>query len=161
MRRRIGRGERARYFRTRSSRMGVTLLFPLAALTGHCACCPHRQLGGHVGYWALGCSCVGKLGKYWPAVPWAVPPTAVYLWLFWRYIRGEGSPRSTAEARRTNCRANRLTEEVWGAALFAGGLGLVALLPFLRVMNRLFRLPAQPTKTCSTFRSSPWHPGWS
>ena len=83
--------------------------------------------------------------KYWPAVPWAVPPTAVYLWLFWRYTQGAWWPQSTAEARRTNCRANRLTEEVWGAALFAGVLGLVALLPFLRVMNRLVRLPVQPT----------------
>jgi membrane protease YdiL (CAAX protease family) len=86
---------------------------------------------------------VSANSKYWSAVPWAVPPTALYLWLFWRYVRGAGWPRSTAEARRTNCRAYRLSEEVWGAALFAGGLGLVALVLFLGVVNRLVRLPAQ------------------
>jgi membrane protease YdiL (CAAX protease family) len=88
---------------------------------------------------------VSANSKYWSAVPWAVPPTALYLWLFWRYVQGAGWPRSTAEARRTNCRANRLSEEVWGAALFAGGLALVALVLFLGVMNRLVRLPSQPT----------------
>ena len=88
---------------------------------------------------------VSANSKYWSAVPWAVPPTALYLWLFWRYVQGAGWPRSTAEARRTNCRANRLSEEVWGAALLAGGLGLVALVLFLRAMNRLVRLPSQPT----------------
>ena len=43
------------------------------------------------------------------------------------------------------CRANRLSEDVWGAALLAGGLGLFALVLFLGVMNRLVRLPPQPT----------------
>jgi membrane protease YdiL (CAAX protease family) len=53
-------------------------------------------------------------------VPWAVPPTAL------------------------DCRANRLSEEVWRAALVAGGLGLVDLVLLLRVMNRLVTLPSQP-----------------
>jgi len=83
--------------------------------------------------------------KHFPAMPWAVLPTALYLWLFWRYVQGAGWPQSTAEARRTNCRANPLSAEVWRAALFAGGLGLVALVLFLRVVNRLVRLPAQST----------------
>jgi hypothetical protein len=33
--------------------------------------------------------------KHLSVVPWAVPPTALYLWLFWRYVRGAGWPRST------------------------------------------------------------------
>jgi len=90
--------------------------------------------------WAL---LVSANSKHWSAVPWAVPPTALYLWLFWRYVRGNGWPRSTAEARRINCRANRLSEEVWGAALFAGILGLVALLLFQGVLSRLVTLPQQ------------------
>ena len=81
--------------------------------------------------------------KHWPAVPWAVPPAALYLWLFWRYVQGAGWPRSTAEARRTNCRANPLSEDVWGMALFAGGLGLVAVVLFQRVLSRLATLPQQ------------------
>ncbi len=87
--------------------------------------------------------------KHWSAVPWAVPPAALYLWLFWRYVQGAGWPQSTADARRTNCRANRLSAEAWGAALFAGVLGLLALVLFLRVVNRLVRLPAQPTADLS------------
>lgn len=92
--------------------------------------------------WALLASANSKHGS---AVPWAVPPTALYLWLFWRYVRGAGWPRTTAEARRTACRANRLSDEVWGAAMIAGILGLVALVLLLRVMNRMVTLPPQPS----------------
>lgn len=81
--------------------------------------------------------------KHLSAVPWAVPPIAVYLWLYWRYLQGDGWPRSTAEARRTHCRANRLSEDVWAMALFAGVLGLVAVLFLQGVMNRLVTLPEQ------------------
>ena len=79
-------------------------------------------------------------------VPWAVLPAALYLWLFWRYVRGAGWPRSTSEARRSSCRAHALSDEVWGRALAAGVLGLVALVLFLRVLNRLVVLPAQSTQ---------------
>jgi membrane protease YdiL (CAAX protease family) len=81
--------------------------------------------------------------RHWSAVPWAVPPAALYLWLFWRYAGGAGWPRSTAETRRIAVRARQLSEEVWGAALFAGALGLVLLVLLLSVVNRLVRLPAQ------------------
>lgn len=43
---------------------------------------------------------VSANSQYWSAVPWAVPPTAVYMWIFWRYVQGAGWPRSTAETRR-------------------------------------------------------------
>ena len=81
--------------------------------------------------------------KLWPSVPWAVPPTVLYLWLFWRYTGGAGWPRSTAEARRVNRRANDLSGDVWGAALLAGTLGLVAVVLLLSVMGRLVVLPQQ------------------
>ena len=77
------------------------------------------------------------------SVPWAVLPTALYLWLFWRYLQGAGWPRSTADARRTGLRANRLSGDVWGMALVAGVLGFAALLPLLGVLSRLVRLPAE------------------
>ena len=89
--------------------------------------------------------------KHWPAVPWAVPPTALYLWFFWGYVQGAGWPRSTAEARRTNCRAHRLSGDVWGTALLAGGLGLVTVVLFLRIMNRLVVLPQQQDLDASRF----------
>lgn len=81
--------------------------------------------------------------KHLPSVPWAVPPAALYLWLFWRYARGDGWPRSTAEARRNSFRANSLPGELWAAAIFAGVLGLIAVVLLLRVMNRLVVLPQQ------------------
>lgn len=28
--------------------------------------------------------------KWLPGVPWAVPPAALWLWLFWRWAGGEG-----------------------------------------------------------------------
>ena len=76
-------------------------------------------------------------------LPWAVLPMTLYLWLLWRYLQGAGWPRSTAEARRTGLRANRLSSDVWGMALFAGMLGLIALLPLIGVLSRLVRLPAE------------------
>jgi membrane protease YdiL (CAAX protease family) len=81
--------------------------------------------------------------KHWSAVPWAVPPTALYLWLYWRYVRGAGWPRSTAEARRINSRVNALPDSAWGLAIVAGLLGLVALLRFQGVWGRLVSLPQQ------------------
>lgn len=81
--------------------------------------------------------------RHSPGVPWAVPVTALHLWLFWRYVRGAGWPRSTANTRRSSCRANSLPQDVWGMALFAGALGLVAVLLLQRVMSRLAPLPSQ------------------
>src|SRR5437016_940051 len=65
--------------------------------------------------------------KYLTSVPWAVPPTIFYLWLFWRYLNGNGWPGSTAEIRRTYLRANRLQADVWGSAILAGVLGLATI----------------------------------
>ena len=81
--------------------------------------------------------------KWLISVPWAVLPTALFLWLFWRYLQGAAWPRSTMEARRSGLRANSLSSDVWGMALFAGVLGLTALLPFLGILSRLVRLPAE------------------
>jgi len=81
--------------------------------------------------------------RFFPGLPWAVPLTAVYLWFFWRYLKGAGPPESTAEVRRTCLRANRVMGVVWAWSLLAGGLGIVALVLALRVANRLVVLPAQ------------------
>lgn len=90
--------------------------------------------------WAL---LVSANTKYLSTVPWAVPPTALYLWLFWRYVRGAGWPRSTADARRALARANPVPDEMWGMAIFAGILGLVVVLLLQTVMSRLVTIPQQ------------------
>src|SRR5438046_2669841 len=81
--------------------------------------------------------------RHWSSVPSAVPPALLYLWFYWRYVRGEGWPRSTEDSRRTNCRANPLSGDAWGAALLAGILGLVSILLLQGVMGRLVTLPQQ------------------
>ena len=81
--------------------------------------------------------------KHQPALPWAVPIMAVYLWLFWRYVRGEGWPQSTAAARRASSRANGLPADLWGPALLAGVLGLGSVLLLQGVLGRLVALPQQ------------------
>jgi membrane protease YdiL (CAAX protease family) len=86
---------------------------------------------------------VGANSNYWPVVPWAVPLTALYLWPFWRYLEGAGWPTSTAQARRTNLRANRLPGKVWAAALVAGVLGIATLVLFFRLLNLMVRLPQE------------------
>jgi membrane protease YdiL (CAAX protease family) len=90
--------------------------------------------------WAL---LVSANSRNWPAVPWAVPPAALYLWLFWRFVRGRGWPRAGAEARRILCRANPLTAEAWAMSLLAGILGLASVVLLQRVMVRLVTLPQQ------------------
>ena len=102
--------------------------------------------------WAL---LVGANTKYWSAVPWAVPPTALYLWLFWRWTRGAGWPRSTSAARRALARANPIPDEMWGMALFAGLLGLVVVMLLQSVMSRLVALPQQQDIDPSRF------PAWT
>ena len=78
------------------------------------------------------------------SLPWSVPIMAVYLWLYWRYFaRGWGWPRSTAETRRVDARANSLSGDVWGAALLAGMLGLASVLLLQGVLSRLVALPQQ------------------
>jgi membrane protease YdiL (CAAX protease family) len=81
--------------------------------------------------------------RYGAGVPWAVPLTAVYLWLFWRYLRGDGPPDSTSLERRISLRANNISKRLWAWALLAGGLGIVALVLALNLVNRLIVLPQQ------------------
>ena len=92
------------------------------------------------GPWAL---LVAANLKHGSAVPWAVPPAALYLWIFWRYARGAGQPRSTADSRRATSRVNRLPDDVWGMALLAGAVGIVAILLLQNVLGRMVTLPQQ------------------
>jgi membrane protease YdiL (CAAX protease family) len=83
--------------------------------------------------------------KYWPSIPWSALVTAPALWLYWQYLKGKGWPASTASSRRINLRAQPLSSDVWGVALFAGMIGLGALLAFQAVLARLVWLPPEQT----------------
>ncbi len=87
--------------------------------------------------------------RYGSVLPWAVPIMAVYLWFYWQYLQGAWWPQSTAEIRKTNCRANLLPDEAWGAALLAGISGLVFIVLFQAVLSRIVRLPKQSIQDLS------------
>lgn len=63
-----------------------------------------------------------------PRVPWMLLVTFAWLWLFWRYLQGNGWPRSTAESRRRDSRGDSLPRRIWGWALLAGTLGITSAL---------------------------------
>jgi membrane protease YdiL (CAAX protease family) len=76
------------------------------------------------------------------AVPWAIVPTALYLWAYWRFIRGHWGPAASAASRRQNLRANTSSLRVWGASLAAGLIGFASLVALLVLAARLVPLPA-------------------
>jgi len=81
--------------------------------------------------------------KYYPGIPWALVPTIPYLWIFWKYTGGAWWPKSTSEKRNKKRRAYALSGDVWGAAIIAGIIGLISILLFQNVLNRMIRLPAK------------------
>jgi membrane protease YdiL (CAAX protease family) len=81
--------------------------------------------------------------RLFPQFPWAVPVTALYLWLFWRYLNGSGPPEANSQERRQNLRANRVSALVWIWSLATGGFAIVALVLALRLANRFIALPPQ------------------
>jgi len=62
-----------------------------------------------------------------PRTPWSAPLMAVLLWLYWRYLRGDGPPRRFSAVRREALRGGPLTPRVWRLALLAGGSAVAAV----------------------------------
>ena len=81
--------------------------------------------------------------KFHPELPWAIPVVAVYFWIFWRYLHGAGPPASSAQFRRNNLRATALPVRLWAWALFAGTVGITALVVALQLLNQIVVLPQQ------------------
>ena len=82
--------------------------------------------------------------RHLSSVPWAVPVMAFILLAWWVYFaKGRGGPEVTSRARRLSGRANRVPEHLWGPALGAGALGLLATLLLQGVLARLVMLPRQ------------------
>lgn len=87
--------------------------------------------------------------KFGSIFPWAVIITGIYLWFYWRYLQGAWWPKSTTEIRKKNCRANPMSDQVWGAAILAGISGLVFIVLFQAVLSRIVRLPTQAVQDLS------------
>jgi membrane protease YdiL (CAAX protease family) len=79
--------------------------------------------------------------KLAPTVPLFFPATVLWWWLFWRYVRGDGWPRSTSDRRRDLLRVRKLSLHAWGWALVAGGLGLAAVMGIAFMTYRFAALP--------------------
>jgi membrane protease YdiL (CAAX protease family) len=78
-----------------------------------------------------------------PNTPWAVGVMAVLLWLMWKYLEGTGPPRHTSAARHRLLRANPISAPLFGWAMLAGILGIIALAGVWIVLVDLVRLPAR------------------
>ena len=86
-----------------------------------------------------------------PSVPWSGPVVAVYLWLYWQYLRGRGWPADLAEFRRTNLRAHSLSGRVWRWSLLAGGLGWAGVIGLRIIVDTLFEMPRDSLSSLSSF----------
>ena len=88
-----------------------------------------------------------------PAIPWAVGVMAVVLWLIWQYLGGRWSPQSTSDARRMRLRANALPRDVFGWAILAGALSIVALSGWWLLISQLRGISGSVLPDMSKF---PW-----
>ena len=79
--------------------------------------------------------------KLAPTLPLFFPATVLWLWLFWRYVRGDGWPRSTSDRRRDLLQARMLSPRALGWALVAGGLALAAVMGIAFMTYRFASLP--------------------
>jgi membrane protease YdiL (CAAX protease family) len=94
--------------------------------------------------------------KLFSTVPWLLPATLVWLWLFWRYCDGHGWPASTAEARRRDLRARALSRQEWFWSLLAGSLGMICVDAIAFLTPRLAEIPREAFKLPLALSALPW-----
>ena len=76
-----------------------------------------------------------------PTLPIFFAATMLWLWLFWRYVRGDGWPQGTSAKRRALLRGRTLSWLAWAWALVAGGLSLSAVMGIAFMTYRFAALP--------------------
>jgi membrane protease YdiL (CAAX protease family) len=76
-----------------------------------------------------------------PNIPWAVVAMGLFLWALWRYLGGWGPPGANSERRRRLLRARAVPSPVFGLAVLAGLLSIVALAGFWIVLLQLVKVP--------------------
>ncbi len=81
--------------------------------------------------------------RFTPRVPWWLPATAVWLWLFFLYLNGRWWPAGAADTRRGLLRAIAPPPRVWAWSLAAGGLGMVSVLTIALLTGLVATLPAE------------------
>lgn len=107
---------------------------------------------------------VGQLGavfifanlKLFPRIPWLLPATGAWLWLYWKYLSGAGWPRATSEARRRDLRATSVLGRVWTLSLVAGGLAMTSVVGLGFLTPRLAEIPRDAFRPALDFAAYPW-----
>jgi membrane protease YdiL (CAAX protease family) len=90
-----------------------------------------------------------------PQIPWLLPATALWLWLFWWYLSGGGWPKSTSEMRRRDLRGGPLSGKVWRWAIVAGACGILCTTGLAFVLARLANVPRDAFKAQVDFSIYP------
>ena len=78
--------------------------------------------------------------------PWSIAVMSGVLWLYWKYFSGSWWPRVTAEARRNNFRAVKLSGAVWKWGLVGALLFVVVVQSGLVMTFRIVEFPAEAFK---------------
>ena len=78
--------------------------------------------------------------KLAPTLPLFFPATVLWLWLFWRYVKGDGWPRSTSERRRDLLRG-RMPRRVVGMGAGRRWAALAAVMGIAFMTYRFAALP--------------------
>ncbi|HEY0555710.1 MAG TPA: CPBP family intramembrane glutamic endopeptidase [Thermoanaerobaculia bacterium] len=93
--------------------------------------------------------------RFLPSVPWLLPATALWLWLFWSWLNGAWWPQATAKSRRRDLRARPVSARVWRWSLLAGGLGVVSCMAFSLLLARFAGVSRDAYKLPVDFASLP------
>jgi len=90
-----------------------------------------------------------------PQIPWLLPATVLWLWLFLWYLNGGGWPKSSSEMRRWDLRGGPLSGKVWRWAIVAGASGILCTIGLAFVLARLANVPRDAFKSQVDFSVYP------
>jgi len=93
----------------------------------------------------------GLNSKLVPTLPWSAAVMSCYLWLYWRWLKGSGWPRTSAPARRTDLHAGVLSGRLWRWSLLALALGFGSVISIFVVVSRLIRIGFRPLPDVSAY----------
>lgn len=89
--------------------------------------------------------------KLSPAIPWAVAPMALVLWLGWSVLGGPWGLPGVRPGRAARLRAEPLPAPVMVWAIAAGACAIVALAGFWIVLHALVKTPTNPLAQVSQY----------
>jgi membrane protease YdiL (CAAX protease family) len=93
--------------------------------------------------------------KYSPSIPWLLPATLGILWLYFRYLGGQGWPASTSEQRRRLLRGQALPAGIWLWSLIAGGNGMTSAMCLAFITVRVTHVSQQSLNSPLDFANLP------